>query len=447
MPSRSGLRVLAVALVAFAASSSLPGLAAISAGVGLVLYASTLRSTLPLLSGDEHRLASVAALAVTAGSLVSSLSKVPPSIAPVRPLLLGLAVAVCSVTFVAGKRLIGKLLSVVLGMLVVLVTMGALVAAEWNSDLGTDIYHAHRAAGRALIEGENPYTDAVRFVDGSPYAEEDRVIEGYPYPPIVLFTFGLAGAFTDPRVISAVAWTGLVAWFGWRGSRLDHASEVALAVFVILATLPIWGLLWYAAWTEPLSLALFAASTILWRRRASLSGVLLGLALASKQYFVFLAPLLALHRDDAWARRATIASCTILATILPALTIDPEAFVSATLGNLASIVDRPDSQSIPGLLGGFGIEFALPVWAWLSIGLAAGILVGSFSRSAPMFAGRSGLILGVVFITGLAFANYWVLVCGLLALGTVHDAHDGSVFDRIKRPRSWTAMAVPSDST
>jgi hypothetical protein len=100
----------------------------------------------------------------------------------------------------------------------VAVTIAAIVGQDWLSTLNTDVYHAHRAGGAALIAGENPYSDAVSFLDGSPFAPPDRVISGYPYTPIVLSTFGLAGAFTDPRLISLVCWLAFVGWLAYRAS-------------------------------------------------------------------------------------------------------------------------------------------------------------------------------------------------------------------------------------
>jgi hypothetical protein len=136
-----------------------------------------------------------------------------------------------------------------------------------------------------------------------------------------------------------------------------------------------------------------------------------------------------------------------MATVLPFLLLDPSGFVASTIANLAEIGFRPDTQSIPGLLNAFGIEFTLPVWAWLFIGILIGTVVGITARSASLFAGRAGLTLGLVFIVGLAFANYWVLVAGLLSIAAVLDAHDDSVFQRIAFTRRRTVETVSSQLT
>lgn len=445
--SRSSLRVLAVGAVTFGASSAQPVLSATAASIGLVLFVWSMGTNLPLASGYEHKWAAIAALTVVFGSLVSPLSSVPDSIEPVRPLLLALAVSSSGIAFVSGARLYAKRLAVGLGLLLVVTASVALTASEWNAVLGTDVYHVHKAAGSAVLDGLNPYTNAVRFLDGSPFAPEGRIIEGYPYPPVVLFTYGLAGGFTDPRLVSVIAWLAVIGWLGWKGARFDHGSEVALGVFLLLATSPIWTLVWYGAWTEPLSLALFGVAAVTWNKRATTSGVALGLALASKQYFVFLAPLVLLHRDENWRRRITTIGLTLAAMILPAVVIDPGAFYDATIGNLTEIGFRPDAQSIPGLLSKLGIDVELPQWAWLATGMAASALIGLRSRSGSLFAARAGLVLGLTFVLGLAFPNYWFLVAGLLGIGAFLAAQDSSVFDRITRSRRKTAKTVRSHLT
>ena len=124
-----------------------------------------------------------------------------------------------------------------------------------------------------MTSGQNPYTDVVRFEDGNPY-QEGRVFEGYPYPPVVLGTYGLAGSFTDPRLISSVAWLFFLGWLGWRAvqRRLGEASNSSLAVLMVLGLSPLNSLVWFMAWTEPLTLALFALAAMLWERYPKLPG-------------------------------------------------------------------------------------------------------------------------------------------------------------------------------
>jgi uncharacterized membrane protein len=275
-----------------------------------------------------------------------------------------------------------------------------------------------------LVNGGNPYTDAVRFFNGSPTLPDDAVLEGYPYPAVVLFTYGLVAAFTDPRLISTLAWLVVLAWAAWPVLAKGEDGDASLAIYLVLATFPGWSLLWYASWTEPLSLVLFLAVLSWWRRGPVVSGLLLGLALASKQYLVFLAPLLMLYRDHDWMKRIGVAVSTVLVVLLPPLLLDPSAFYTSTIGNLAAIGFRPDSVSITGLLDGFGIRYVMPQVLWLAIALGVAVLVGRGASSEATLLARAGIVLGVAFALGLAFANYWFLVLGMFGVSTLFDARD-----------------------
>ncbi|MEX2251159.1 MAG: glycosyltransferase 87 family protein, partial [Acidimicrobiia bacterium] len=360
-------------------------------------------------------------------SLVVSRADVPDSVVDAKLPGVILGAAACVVAFFAAEKLALRSIAVGLALCCALFVTGGLVAGEWNSDVGTDIYHAHKAAGAALVAGENPYTDAVRILNGSPYVPEGTIIEGYPYPPVVVTTYGLVGAFSDPRLVSTLAWLAILAWTGAMALSRSSGSEASLGVCLILATAPGWPLLWYSAWTEPLTLLLFLLALVAWRRGPLISGILLGLALASKQYLLLLTPLFLLHRDEDWMKRLITTAATVTVTLLPAVLIDPVSFYRATIGNLADIGFRPDSQSISGLLGAMGINFELPKWAWLTVGLGAATVVGLGSRSSSLLLGRAGLALGVAFAVGLAFPNYWFLILGLMAISTILDARKSSL--------------------
>jgi hypothetical protein len=176
---------------------------------------------------------------------------------------------------------------------------------------------------------------------------------------------------------------------------------------------------WYAGWTEPLSLGLLLVAALLWTRRPLASAVLLGLALASKQYFIFLIPLLFLHQEEGQMRRGLIACGTAALTLIPALVVDAGLFIQATIGNLAGIGFRPDTQSITGLLADFGIEARLPVGVWIGVSSLFAVLIGRRSRTPGDFYLYSALVLGFSFVIGQAFPNYWFLVMGMVAIGTV----------------------------
>ena len=417
-------RIIAIGAVSLALVAAHSPLAAALAIVGLFLFGWTIWRKIP---GDDSgvvRLSAVVASMTLLVSLLVSRTSVPDAVVDVRLPGAAIGVVACAVIFIGARRQSWRNLGIAIAFLGVFVVTGQLAAEVWNSGLGTDIYQAHKAAGTALVNGQNPYTDAVRFFNGSPFVEDDAVLVGYPYPPVVLLTFGLVAAFTDPRLVSAAAWLAILIWAAWPAlTRREHANA-SLAVFLMLATLPGWPLIWYASWTEPLSLLLLLVALLSWQRSVLISGILLGFALASKQYLIFLAPLLALHRDDDRLKRLGLAVTTALITLIPPILLDPAAMYRSMIGNLAAIGYRPDSVSVVGLLSGFGIRFKLPETIWLILGVVVSVAVGLGSRSVPGLLGRAGVVLGCTFAIGLAFTNYWFLVMGMLAVSALLIGRD-----------------------
>ena len=415
------LRIVGIGSLSLALMAERPPFAATFAILGLVVFAWTIWGSPTRGDSNLSRIGPWLPLLILLLSLMISKNGVPDSVAAARlPAAVIGGTACLAVLFGAGRRA-WRVVGVTLALTSAVVVTGQVLITEWNSKLGSDIYFAHRAGGEALLDGENPYSDAVRFFNGSPNAGDGAVIEGYPYPPIVLFTFGLVGAITDPRLVSVVAWFAVLAWFAKAALSTRDQSDGYLVVFLMLATLPEWPLLLFMSWTEPLSLAFFLAAALTWRRGAPVSGILLGLTLASKQYLVFLAPLLLLHRDDDWAKRAAWAAATALVVLVPPLLIDPVAYFDSIIGTLTGIGFRPDSLSIVGLLDGFGIRFEMAHWAWLIYGFAVAGLVSIGSRVWSNFLGRAGLILGLTYFMSAAFANYWFLIMGMLAISTILD--------------------------
>jgi hypothetical protein len=394
--------------------------------IGLLVFVWSTRVDLRVAHGYKLKFAAIGSAVLLTGVAAPPFGVFPPSLEAIRPFLIGAGLLTCVIAFIFGGAQLGRRIVAGSTLLLALLTVGAVVGLEWNPSLAPDVYHAHRQAGRALLDGQNPYTDAVSFTDGNPYAAPGRVVEGYSYAPVVLISYGLVGGFTDPRLVSVVSWSIFLGWFAWTAfrSRTPESSEASLSLLMLLAFSPLGSEVVFMAWTEPLSLALFLGAALIWRRSALGSGLLLGLALASKQYFVFLAPLLLLHRDQHWQRRSLVALLTAAGTMLIGLAPDPGAFVQATVGNLAGIDFRPDTQSLPGLAADLGLELLLPNPIWIGVSLMVAFLLARTSRSASGFVLRAGLGLGIAFALGLAFPNYWVLVAGLLALGTVLEVDE-----------------------
>jgi hypothetical protein len=424
--SKTTLRLLGVACILLSATQRSPVVAAVTVTCAIVLVLWSNIGDLPFTSGSEVKWSAIAAILLVTGALGRPIGSLPGSLVEYRPALVALGAMTCATAVLSGSRPAIRRVAIVLALSVGVLVLAVSVWFEWSSTLGSDVYHAHRLAGDAFKSRQNPYTDAVTFADGNPFTPSDRVIKGYPYPPVALSAYGLAGAFTDPRLISAVCWLAFLGWlaFGaWKTERDDN-SKVKLSVLLLMALAPLGSEVWYMAWTEPLTLFFFLMAAVTWKRSHLWSGLLLGLALASKQYLIFLLPLLLLHRDQGWRRRSMAALATAGVTLIAGLAPNPAAFVEATIGNLTGIGFRPDTQSLPGLANEFGFTFLLPNWLWVLLSLAAVTVLARSSVTRSGFMLRAGLGLGIAFLLGLSFPNYWFLVAGLLAIGTALEPAD-----------------------
>ena len=214
-------------------------------------------------------------------------------------------------------------------------------------------------------------------------------------------------------------------------ARASRHSEYALAIVAILAATPtIRWIIWSGA-TEPVSFVLLIIAATVWRRPV-MAGVVLGLALATKQYLVVLVPLVFLFDERPW-KRSWISVGVAGATLVPALAADPGAFWYTMVERPLSLGFRPDTQSIAGALNTFGLRIDVPstvmvatvvtVTWWFARSVA--------ERTPSAFLGGSAIVLSTMFLLSLAFTNYWWLVqwlaagvC-LLAVDPLEGADDG----------------------
>lgn len=348
----------------------------------------------------------------------------PASEQAIRPVYLGLLIGALVLTMVGRGSLTVRRVAIGLACSAVVFSSVWILVSEWESPVGADPYLAHEAAGAALLGGEDPYSDAVQFPNGSPFAPPDAVVVGYPYPPVTLVSYGLSAGFTDPRVVSVVAWLSVLGGLAWRSLKGDDEGNAAFAGFLILASAPIWPVMLYGAWTEPLHFALLAGALMLWRRHVVWSALLLGIALASKQYFIVLLPVLLLMKMERRVMRLAVAGGVAFLALVPPLLVDASTYLEATVMTPLGFEFRPDTQSLPGLMAALGVDISIPRWIWLGIIVVVGVVLGRWARSRADLTVAALLALGISFWAGLAFPNYWFLIAGLAVLSSYLAAAD-----------------------
>lgn len=408
--------MIAAAFFSFAAVTEYPVAAATGALLGLAAAALGLASRLNV-GRSLIPVAGALALTVivlTTGETMARLSIWGPGFR--TWLLLAILTAVMSVGVIRWPGLIPAIR--VLAVITAVSATLMILIPNWLPERASDIYRVHQAAGDALRSGQNPYSSAVIFESGNPFDADARDVVGYPYPAVPLAVYGGVGAVTDPRLVSAIAWLGLLFWLAVRSNRSKRNAGAALAALVVLATAPIWKFALFMSWTEPLSVILLAvAMWMLVSRKGHPGGViLLGLALASKQYFVFLAPGLVMlargvNRKRAWQALGIAGTVALI----PAL-FGPAQYFDAVVGVFNEIGFRPDTQSINGLLASMGSELVVPTALWLPLVLVVTALVGWRIRRLDRLGELVVIGLATVFLLSYAFPNYWMLVTAMAAI-------------------------------
>lgn len=312
-----------------------------------------------------------------------------------------------------------------------------------------DVLLLHDRAAEVVAGGASPYGDLVVVPNTSPFAESGSSIVGYPYPPLTALAYVLGVWVTgDSRWVSLMAVLTasalLISIQGRQGSTRAAGG-------VILAALPGWPLVLLMGFTEPLTLMLFTLCLLLWYERPLAAAVLGGLAIASKQYMLMVAPLLLIaayrrnqHRADSresGRKLVGVMVVTGIATLLPSVILDWNNLLRATVTNLADLAIRPDGSSLQGLLLNLGSELKIPLIATLGVPILVAGLVGTRIRTRRDLAIGASVVLTLFFLLGTqAFANYWFLVAGLVILAFVLPDSDwekgpvGQVPLRVAKP-------------
>jgi hypothetical protein len=229
-----------------------------------------------------------------------------------------------------------------------------------------DVWHFLNAGVDLLARGVNPYL-GVPIVEG----EVHKTLT-YTYPPGALVELApfrlLLGDVRWAYIVSEAVVVLLWGWFLGSCGQLTRSRE---ALVLIPLALPRTTQAFYIfsnhEW-ELIALALGGLILCL-RRRDAVAGVLLGLGIASKQYFIvypflFLRPVL--------RRQSVLVALVVAAVIvLPFLAWGPGPFIQDVLGNLSQ-EPVPDRLTLWAMFANAGI--VIPRWALLLL-TTAGILV------------------------------------------------------------------------
>jgi hypothetical protein len=305
---------------------------------------------------------------------------------------------------------------------------------------GIDVLAFHRLAATRLLSGGNPYAMtfpnhygvlATQTFYAPGIVVDGQVTVGYPYPPPSLIMSVIGTWLGDVRLPSVMCLAvASVLLLHCASDRLGRVA--ALMPLLSPDTMMLTGL----GWTEPLVMMLLVATVVAARRGSRFMPVILGLLLVSKQYLVFVLPLIGLLVARGDRRRLTYtllgAVATGSAVILPWFLINPTAVWRSLVWFQFRQPFRSDSISaMIWFKDQFGWSDSI-VLATISLVLAAGTSLTLGYRmlrraAAPVaFALGTGAVLLVMFMSAKqAFINYYMLATtawfAVVALTSVAD--------------------------
>ena len=286
----------------------------------------------------------------------------------------------------------------------------------YNSTVTVDVYELHEQAAVALTDGRNPYTTGnVLVVESLPFDGGELIME-YTYPPLTLIAYAgasiLLGGSRIAGALAIVIAFGLVLWFvGDRGAT-GRWSNVDAGVVALLCSLPITFPMIIVGWTEAITLPFLVLAGALWTRRPLASAVALGLALATKQYFVVTVPLLFFIPDPYRWRRAGVAITTAALTFLPFLVWDAGGLINGVVRHHLTRDPRPDAATLVRL----GIH--IPTAVGVALAMIVGVLIARRVASGGLALLAMAATIAVFTFTSVrGFRNTWWLVASVAVVG------------------------------
>ncbi len=276
-----------------------------------------------------------------------------------------------------------------------------------------DIYDVLKIGAKGLSEGINPYTNTYTKLYEGPASDT------YVYLPGMIFlTLPSVLIFNDPRYSLIVA-DILIALLIFKIVR-DKQNRLIFPLLFLYHPLALTVL--EESMTDPfLLLLLLGAVYTFLHKKNKLTSIIFGLTLGTKQYAIFLLPLLLrlfLKRKDLFT--VILGSfTTLLVLILPFLVWDKDSFLQGVIFELNDLPARPWSLTLNSLLYHLNIQVnqnILTVILFLVIILFYLQKIKTPSRFLYISA---AVLFFFFFFNKWSALNYWYLVGQLILLGYV----------------------------
>jgi len=285
-----------------------------------------------------------------------------------------------------------------------------------------DVYMFQQTSSEALLQGHNPYLLTPPNIYGNmlyygaQLVKNGKMTIGNPYPPLSIYLSSISYAVTKDILYSdlvAILVAGMLMVF------LRPSRETLLATYIFLFTPRIYYVI-EQSWTEPLVLVLAVAVVWCAMHRPAWKYLALGLMIASKQYMVFMLPLIFLlfspgSTKRIWAQSLgwTVGSAFVVTAPL-AFWNFPAFLWDVGLAQLYQ-VSRIDALSYATAYARVFGYFPTQFLSLVVLGAALLLFLRFGERTPAGFASALALGLGLFFaFSKQAFCNYYFLVIGLL---------------------------------
>ncbi|PZR13492.1 MAG: hypothetical protein DI536_12085 [Archangium gephyra] len=300
----------------------------------------------------------------------------------------------------------------------------ALVAFSWlgawmlkaSPNPFIDVFSETNEAIRGLLHGENPwsmkypniYHHTLWYGPGA--ADNDWIYVGFPYPPMSLLISAAGWFFGDIR------WANLACLLLAAGAFISMRGRFGVLAAALFLTSPRILFVLEQAWTDVYLIGLLALLLLCVQRFPKAAPFVLGVFLVTKQYMIFLVPLLPmLFPENATRREQGIflakAALTGLVINLPFIAMGPMVLLKALTYSQHPF--RTESLSFLAMTAQNGVP-TLPLWTqWALIIPVQALCWWRGPRGIAGFAFGTAATIGVFFaFSKHAFCNHHFLVVG-----------------------------------
>ncbi len=287
-----------------------------------------------------------------------------------------------------------------------------------------DVYEILKEAPQALLRGKNPYS--ITYKKMYPQVEPNF----FSYLPFMfLYTAPFVVLFNDPRLGFILAqfltFFILAKKFSWRDKNFGRQFSFLLGLLILFQPLSLY--MTEQSYTEPLILLELVLFYYFLTQGQRWAGLILGIGLATKQYFVLSLLFLRekLNINSRWRKYLLPMIATTTAIIGPFFLINKKDFIYDTILIFGIFPPRYDGLSFfSTLFHLFKIQYS----AFLAI--AIWILSGIFlAKSAPEW--RNNFIVKIAifllvffYFNKWGYLNYYYLVANLLLVGIYTQVYE-----------------------